>query len=247
MNGLATGFPMIDTRALEHPEALRDALYGAGQYIAAPDRTYGVEEAQTSFYFKANFDTELTDTVGMSGNVGVRVVNTNIRVFQNLTDGTQLDPRILAGADPNHTAYTDLGDVYTTTDRTRALPSFNLNFDFGDEWRLKTAYYETQALQPLQNLGPRPDHVLQRRTDRRDLAAREQHPAPRQSAPRALVVALAVDQRRVVPARAHAAVRRRVLYRRRQLHLHAHRHRPDRAGFRWRGAPRCADPGHRAG
>jgi TonB-dependent receptor len=94
--------------------------------------------------------------VDIHGNVGVRVVNTNVRVFQNVTDGTQLDPRILSGADPNHTAYTDLGDLYTTTDRTRALPSFNLNFDFGDEWRLKTAYYETQALQPLQNLGRGP-------------------------------------------------------------------------------------------
>ena len=88
--------------------------------------------------------------------MGVRVVNTDIRVFQNLTDGTQLDPRILAGGDPNHTAYTDLGDVYTSTDRTRALPSFNLNFDFWRRVALKTAYYETQALQPLQNLGRGP-------------------------------------------------------------------------------------------
>jgi len=156
VGGLVTGFPMVNTYALERPEALRDSLYGAGQYIAAPDRTYGVEEAQTSFYFKTNFNADLTDAVRMHGNVGVRVVNTNVRVFQNQTDGTQLDPRILAGSDPNHTAYTDLGDVFTTTDRTRALPSFNLNFDFGDAWRLKTAYYETQALQPLQNLGRGP-------------------------------------------------------------------------------------------
>jgi TonB-dependent receptor len=156
VKGLATGFPMINTRALSHPEALRDALYGEGQYIDAPDRTYGVEEAQTSFFFMANYNTDLTDRVKMSGNVGVRVVNTNVRVFQNLTDGTQLDQRILAGSDPNHTAYTDLGDIFTPTDRTRALPSFNLNLDFGDTWRLKTAYYETQALQPLQNLGRAP-------------------------------------------------------------------------------------------
>ncbi|HEY6123604.1 MAG TPA: TonB-dependent receptor, partial [Steroidobacteraceae bacterium] len=156
VNGLVTGFPMINTRALEHPESIRDALYGEGQYIDAPDRTYGVEEAQTSFYFMADFNSELTDAVDISGNVGVRVVNTNIRVFQNVTDGTQLDPRILAGSDPNHTAYTDLGDVYTTTDRTRALPSFNLNFDFNNGMKLKTAYYETQALQPLQNLGRGP-------------------------------------------------------------------------------------------
>ena len=63
VNGLVTAFPMINTRALEHPESVRDALYGPGQYIAAPDRTYGVEEAQSSFYFQANFDSELTDSV----------------------------------------------------------------------------------------------------------------------------------------------------------------------------------------
>jgi TonB-dependent receptor len=156
VNGLVTGFPMINTRALEHPESIRDALYGQGQYIDAPDRTYGVDEKQSTFYFQANFNAELTDKVDVSGNVGVRVVKTDITVFQNLTDGTQLDPRILAGSDPNHTAYTDLGDVYTDTDRTRALPSFNLNFDFDNGLKLKNAYYETQALQPLQNLGRGP-------------------------------------------------------------------------------------------
>jgi iron complex outermembrane receptor protein len=156
VNGLVTGFPMINTRALEHPEALRDALYGQGQYIAAPDRTYGVEETQSTLYFKTNFEADVASDVRMTGNVGVRVVKTDVRVFQNVTDGTQLDPRILAGSDPNHTAYTDLGDQYTTTERTRALPSINLNFDFGEDWRLKAAYYETQALQPLQNLGRGP-------------------------------------------------------------------------------------------
>ena len=166
VDGLTTGFPMIDTRALDHPEALRDALYGAGQYIAAPDRTYGVEEAQTSFYFKANFGADLTDTVRMHGNVGVRVVNTNVRVFQNLTDGTQLDPRILAGADPNHTAYTDLGDVYTTTDRTRALPSFNLNFDFGDAMASEDGLLRDAGAATAGEPGPRSHHVLQRRADR---------------------------------------------------------------------------------
>jgi len=156
VKGLVTGFPFVNSRALESPEAWRDALYGAGQYIAAPDRTYGVEEKQTSVYFKMNFDTPLGEVARMSGNVGIRVVDTEVTVFQNATDGTQLDSRILMGADPNHGAYLDLGDVYTTTDRTRALPSLNLNFDLNDYWRIKAAYYETQALQPLQNLGRGP-------------------------------------------------------------------------------------------
>jgi TonB-dependent receptor len=153
VNGLQTAFPFINTETLEHPEAWRDGLYGEGQYVAAPDRTYGIDERQSSLYFKTNFNAPLSDNVKMSGNIGVRVVKTRVTVFQNVTDSRQLNPDILAGGDPNHSAYTDLGDLFTTTDRTRALPSFNLNFDFHDDWRLKLAYYETQALQPLENLG----------------------------------------------------------------------------------------------
>ncbi len=158
VDGLVTSFPFINTRALQNPEAWRDELWGQGQYIAAPDRTYGVEEKQKTIYLKMNFDAPITDSVGMSGNIGVRVVKTDVTVFRNVVDsaGLRYDPRILAGTDPNHTAYADLGDEFISTDRTRALPSFNLNFDFKENWRVKLAYYETQALQPLQNLGRGP-------------------------------------------------------------------------------------------
>jgi iron complex outermembrane recepter protein len=158
VDGLVTAFPFINTRALESPEAWRDALWGQGEYIAAPDRTYGVEEKQKSIYMKMNFDAPITDSVSMSGNIGVRVVRSDVTVFRNIVDSVNLqyDPRILAGTDPNHTAYEDLGDEFITTERTRALPSFNLNVDFKEDWRVKFAYYETQALQPLQNLGRGP-------------------------------------------------------------------------------------------
>jgi TonB-dependent receptor len=158
VGGLATGFPYINTESLENPEAFRDALYGEGQYIAAPDRSFGVEEKQSTLYAKFNYNFELSDAVRISGNVGARFVRTEITVFQNLTNPTLpdfggFDQRVLAGVDPNHGAYLDLGDVYTTTERDKLLPSANLNFDFGNNWRVKGAYYQTQALQPLANLG----------------------------------------------------------------------------------------------
>ncbi|EGF91103.1 tonB-dependent receptor family protein [Asticcacaulis biprosthecium C19] len=154
VGGLNVTLPLVDTRAIgTNPEAWRDLLYGKGKYINAPDRTYQISEQQTSAYFKMNFEAPLSDLVTFSGNLGVRVVNTKLEVTQNVTNPLQLRQDILAGVDPNHTAYVDLGDKVTETDRTVALPSVNLNFDIGSDWRVKAAYTETQALQDLPNLG----------------------------------------------------------------------------------------------
>jgi len=152
--GLNVNLPFIDTRAIAGDfEGFRDMLYGPGQYIAAPDRSYKVEEEQLTAYIQTNFDTPINALVNLSGNVGVRIVNTETTVTQNSVEGDQLRQDILAGVDPNHSAYLDLGDVVTTTDRTVALPSINLNFDVGTEHRFKLAYQETQAQQPFENLG----------------------------------------------------------------------------------------------
>lgn len=154
VGGLDVSLPLVNTRAIgTDPEGFRDRLYGKGTYINAPDRTYKITEKQTSAYFKVNFDTALSDLVNFSGNIGVRVVNTKLDVTQNVTNPLQLRKDILAGVDPNHTAYVDLGDKKTSTDRTVALPSINLNFDIAKDWRVKAAYTETQALQDLPNLG----------------------------------------------------------------------------------------------
>lgn len=153
VGGLNVNLPMVNTRAITSPEAWRDLLYGTGQYIAAPDRSYGVTEKQLAAYVKVNFKGDLSDTIRMSGNVGVRVINTKLDVLQNVVQGGVFNPLIVVGSDPNHTAYEDLGDLNTKTSRTRALPSINMNFDIGEKVRLKAAYSETQALQPLENLG----------------------------------------------------------------------------------------------
>ncbi|WP_374552405.1 TonB-dependent receptor [Sphingobium yanoikuyae] len=153
VGGLNVTLPLINAKALTDPEAFRDMLYGEGQYIVAPDRTYGVKEKQLSAYMQVNFKGDLSDTIAMSGNVGVRVVNTKLNVRQNIVQSGLLNPDIIVGVDPNHSAYVDLGDRNTKTSRTKALPSINFNVDVGSKLRLKAAYYETQALQPLENLG----------------------------------------------------------------------------------------------
>lgn len=153
VGGLNVSLPMINTRALTNPEGWRDLLYGPGQYVDAPDRTYSVTEKQLTAYFMANFKGDLSDNLKLSGNVGLRVVNTKLDVLQNVVRSGQFNPLIIVGSDPNHTAYKDLGDTVTSNSRTRALPSLNLNLDVGEKLRIKAAYTETTALQPLENLG----------------------------------------------------------------------------------------------
>jgi len=152
--GLNVALPMLDTRAIAgNFEAFRDALYGPGRYISLPDRTYSVDETQTSAYVMGSFDKEFAEMWRLSGNLGLRVVNTELEVTQNIVTDGELRQDILAGTSVSHTAYVDQGDVVTTTDRTKTLPSINLNLDYGEEHRLKFAYQKTMAQQPFQNLG----------------------------------------------------------------------------------------------
>lgn len=152
VRGLNVSLPMIDTRKLGNLETFRDTLYGAGRYINAPDRTYGVNEVQKTAFMKVNFRSDWGGVV-LSGNAGARLVNTVLKVQRNVVNSTRLHPDVVVGVDPNHSAYVDLGDEVTRTDRTRLLPSVNLNLDIGEKLRVKAAYSVTQALQPLANLG----------------------------------------------------------------------------------------------
>ncbi len=77
------------------------------------------EEKITTFYFKANLDMDLTDTVRLRGNAGVQYIRT-----EQTSEGVYFDPTGMhvgsAGA--------SYGDI---------LPSLNLVFDFGNGWNLR--------------------------------------------------------------------------------------------------------------
>ncbi|GAB5459005.1 MAG: TonB-dependent receptor [Henriciella sp.] len=154
VNGLNLAIPMLNSEALiQDFTSFRDTLYGPGQFIIAPDRSYGVDEEQLAAYLQANFDVPVNDMLNVSGNVGLRVIDTTFSVTQNQVSGNQLRQDVLAGVDPNHTAYVDLGDIVTDTSRTVSLPSMNLNFDVYDNHRFKVAFQETQAQPRYEFLG----------------------------------------------------------------------------------------------
>jgi len=153
VSGLKLSIPMIDVNKIDDPIAFENMLYGTGKQIKNPDRSYIVDEDKQSVDVKFNFNAPINGDVSMSGNAGLRYVKIDLTVNRNITDSTKLDQRILAGTDPNHTAFVDLGDEVTDVSYNYALPSINMNFDFGSEWKIKAAYNETLQLQDLGALG----------------------------------------------------------------------------------------------
>ena len=77
------------------------------------------EEKIKTFYFKANLDMDLTDSVRLRGNAGVQYIRT-----EQMSEGVYFDPTGMhvgrAGA--------SYGDI---------LPSLNLVFDFGNGWNVR--------------------------------------------------------------------------------------------------------------
>lgn len=153
LKGLNLSIPMIDTHKIDDPIAFMDKLYGKGERIINPDRSYKVEEDKQSAHVRVNFDQPLNEQVSISGNAGVRYVKTELTITQNLTDPNQLNPRILAGVDPNHTSYVDLGDLVTEVKYNHVLPSINFNFNIADDYKIKLAFDKRLSLQNLNDLG----------------------------------------------------------------------------------------------
>jgi TonB-dependent receptor len=153
LKGLNVGIPMVDVSRIDDPIAFNDRLYGKGERIANPDRSYVVADSRESVHVQVNFDQPLSDIVRLSGNAGVRRVTTDLTVTQNITDPNMLNPRILAGVDPVHTTYVDLGDKVTVITYSHFLPSINLNFSLFDQYKIKLAYDKRIALQNLNSLG----------------------------------------------------------------------------------------------
>lgn len=153
LQGFDVTVPMIDTSKIDDPLAFLDKLYGKGQSIVKPDLSYNVNESKQSMFAQFNFTKPLTDNVTLSGNSGLRYVKTDLTVTRNITDPNQLNPLILAGVDPNHTTYVDLGDDITNVSYNHFLPSLNVNFDINDEYKIRLSYDKRLSLQNLSSLG----------------------------------------------------------------------------------------------
>lgn len=135
LGGVTSGIPgfwAIDPRDFDDAEAFHKKVFGGAIRVQVPGQTYDVSLREQSAFGAANFEMG-----SLSGNVGVRVVETELTVKQNLTGDTR------NYGDTN----ADAGDAVTKRKYTDWLPSVNLVYDFNDRLKFRAAYSKT--MQPL--------------------------------------------------------------------------------------------------
>jgi TonB-dependent receptor len=131
----------IDPKALKDPLAFNNALFPGNVRVANPGASYRVKVDQTSAYLQANFKGDAG--VPVSGNAGLRVIQTDLKVTQNLVGAPQ----------PYGVSNLDAGDLVTNRKFTDFLPAFNVAFDLRDDVKLRLAYAKTMTLLNLNQWG----------------------------------------------------------------------------------------------
>ena len=134
--GSGITFWAIDPRAMDNPEAYWKSLYPDTQRQGTPGRTWNVGMKETSGYLQADFNGQL-GSMPYSGNVGVRVINTDLNITQHLT-----------GAPGSYgTEPADIGTQVTPRSYRDILPAANFALDMTDNLKLRLAY--SKNMMPL--------------------------------------------------------------------------------------------------
>jgi TonB-dependent receptor len=126
----------IDPRAMDDPEGYWKSLYPGTLRQIDPGTTWAVRMKENSGYVQGNLEGNI-GSMPYSGNVGVRVINTDLRITQHLTG----DP----GAYGTEAA--DAGTQVTPRSYRDILPAANFALDLTDSWKLRLAY--SKNMMPL--------------------------------------------------------------------------------------------------
>lgn len=133
--GPVKGIPGVwvaDPKAFDNTLAYQEKVFGAQTKFNQPGQSYGVGLDEFSYFLQTDFETG-----ALKGNLGVKVVETDLIVLQNVT-----------GASVPHSGVNyDAGDTVTKRSYTDVLPALNLSYDFTDDLKLRFGYGET--MQPL--------------------------------------------------------------------------------------------------
>ena len=139
--GGVSGIPTmwtVDPTSMKNVEAYHSNLYPGTFRSINPGRSFNVQLEETSYYLKANFATGI-----MSGNFGVKAVDSDLTVLQNEVGAAQ----------PYGAASLDAGDVTTERSMDYLLPSLNLRFDLTENLVLRSSYNRTMAPLDLAQWG----------------------------------------------------------------------------------------------
>lgn len=137
--GGASGIPGVwvaDPRIFDDVVAYQEKIFGPQYEVIHPGRTYKVNLDEWHYFAQINFAAG-----DLSGNLGVKVIDTELTVLQNL----------VGGAVPHSGANYAVGTETRNRKYTDVLPALNLAYDLTDDLKLRFSYGET--MQPLSLLS----------------------------------------------------------------------------------------------
>jgi TonB-dependent receptor len=134
--GSGINFWAIDPRAMDNPEAFWKSLYPGTFRQPAPEITWGVSLKETTGYLQTDFSGRM-GSMSYSGNVGVRVIHTNLNVSQDLAG----DPGQY-GTEP-----AENGTETTRRSYNDILPAVNFSLNVTDKLVVRLAY--SKNMMPL--------------------------------------------------------------------------------------------------
>ena len=122
----------VDPKALDDTLAYQTQVFGEQTKYIQPGQSYKVGLDEFSYFGQVNFEAG-----NLTGNLGIKVVETDLTVVQNVT----------GDAVPHSGVSYDEGDVVVERGYTDVLPSLNLAYDLTDDLKLRASYGKT--MQPL--------------------------------------------------------------------------------------------------
>ena len=132
------GVWVIDPSNFRDPRAFHEQTFGNVRRTDNGGRTYDVGMDETTYFLQANFEID-----ALTGNIGMKVVETDLYVKQNL-----IGPNL-----PHSGLGPDIGDAVTERSYTDYLPSINLAYAATEEIVLRAAWSKNMQALNLSQWG----------------------------------------------------------------------------------------------
>ncbi|MBT0670776.1 TonB-dependent receptor [Novosphingobium profundi] len=135
-------FYALDPSVMDNVLDFQNSFYPGNVEVMNPGASFKVGIKQISGYAQMDFRGELFG-IPMTGNGGVKVINTRLDITQYVTGSPQ----------PYGLANTLAGSVETKRDFTDILPALNLAFELSSDVKLRFAFAKTMTLLDLEQWG----------------------------------------------------------------------------------------------
>ncbi|MBW8192110.1 TonB-dependent receptor [Neiella marina] len=141
--GPVSGIPgmwAVNPKDYDNPEAFHNKVFGSTRKQIVPGRSFAVDLDETSYYVQGNFEFLDGD---LTGNVGMRMVETDLSVKQNIAGAG------IAYGNSNE----DAGDILTKRSYNDYLPSLNMAYELSEDLILRVAFSKNMIPLDLNQWG----------------------------------------------------------------------------------------------